>query len=235
MERDFLGAIGHEQLQQQQPGVVLAAESIRTAMFGLLTTMCFGDGVDADLIRAMADAQHDLVQFFPELRVFAKLPAIARLIHRQRWSKLVALRRKQEEMYLPLIHARRSRQRQSGETPAYVDTLMDLRVPDDHNKRRRPRRLTDGELVGMCSEFLGAGTETVAAALQWIMANLVKRPHMQEAVQFILVAPARRSPTWASWWPVCELRSNDSHGHGRELQIGGGASTTAMASGSKRL
>lgn len=35
----------------------------------------------------------------------------------------------------------------------------------------------------MCSEFLGAGTETVAAALQWIMANLVKRPHMQEAVR----------------------------------------------------
>ncbi|KAF7010619.1 LOW QUALITY PROTEIN: hypothetical protein CFC21_025016 [Triticum aestivum] len=164
-------------------GLVLAAESIRTAMFGLLTTMCFGDGVDAGLIRAMADAQHDLVQFFPELRVFAKLPVAARLIHRQRWSKLVALRRKQEEMYLPLIHARRSRQRKSGETPAYVDTLIDLRVPDDHNKRRRPRRLTDGELVGMCSEFLGAGTETVAAALQWIMANLVKRPHMQEAVR----------------------------------------------------
>ena len=89
--------------------------------------------------------------------------------------------------------------------------------------------------MGLCAELVGARTETVASELQYIMANLVKRPHMQEAVQFILVALARRSPTWASWWPVCELRSNDSHGHGRELQVGGGASTAAMASGSKRL
>ena len=89
--------------------------------------------------------------------------------------------------------------------------------------------------MGLCAEFVGARTETVASELQYIMANLVKRPHMQEAVQFILVAPARRSPTWVSWWPVCVLRSNDSHGHGRELQICGGASTIAMASGSKRL
>ena len=89
--------------------------------------------------------------------------------------------------------------------------------------------------MGLCAEFVGARTEIVASELQYIMANLVKRPHMQEAVQFILVALARRSPTWASWWPVCVLSSNDSHGHGRELQIGGGASTAAMASGSKRL
>jgi cytochrome P450 len=52
-------------------GVVLAAESLRAAMFGLLATMCFGAGVDAGLVRAMADAQDDLVQCFLGLRVFA--------------------------------------------------------------------------------------------------------------------------------------------------------------------
>uniref|UniRef100_A0A8R7QU96 Cytochrome P450 89A2 n=2 Tax=Triticum urartu TaxID=4572 RepID=A0A8R7QU96_TRIUA len=179
-----------EQCTSNPDGLVLAAESIRNAMFGLLATMCFGDGVDKGLIRAMADAQLEFVQIFPQLRVFARLPAVARLIHRKRWSKLVALRRKQEEMYLPLIHARRNRPRHSGELPAYVDTLIDLWVPDDHNaygrnagKRRRQRRFTDGELVGMCAEFVGAGTETVAAELQWMMANLVKHPQMQAAVR----------------------------------------------------
>uniref|UniRef100_A0A8R7UN23 Cytochrome P450 89A2 n=1 Tax=Triticum urartu TaxID=4572 RepID=A0A8R7UN23_TRIUA len=177
-----------EQCTTSPDGLVLAAESIRNAMFGLLATMCFGEGVDKGLVRAMADA-HEFVQFFPELRFFAKLPAVARMIYRKRWSKLVALRQKQEDMYLPLIHTRRTRQRQSGELPAYVDTLIDLWVQDEHNaydgnvrkRRRRQRRLADGEIVGMCAEFVGAGTETVAAELQW--ANLVKRPHVQEAVR----------------------------------------------------
>uniref|UniRef100_A0A8R7UQI1 Cytochrome P450 89A2 n=1 Tax=Triticum urartu TaxID=4572 RepID=A0A8R7UQI1_TRIUA len=163
-----------EQCTTSPDGLVLAAESIRNAMFGLLATMCFGEGVDKGLVRAMADA-HEFVQFFPELRFFAKLPAVARMIYRKRWSKLVALRQKQEDMYLPLIHTRRTRQRQSGELPAYVDTLIDLWVQDEHNaydgnvrkRRRRQRRLADGEIVGMCAEFVGAGTETVAAELQW--------------------------------------------------------------------
>ena len=94
-------------------------------------------------------------------------------------------------MYLPLIDGRCDSRH--GEPPVYVDTLVDLRVPDEHaaagsgsgkrRKQRRQRRLTDGELVGLCSEFLGAGTEPAAAALQWIMANLVKRPDVQRMLQ----------------------------------------------------
>ncbi|KAF8669936.1 hypothetical protein HU200_051118 [Digitaria exilis] len=155
-------------------GVVRAAESIRAAMFGLMSTMCFGGDVDGELVKAMADAQDDLVQCFLGLRILSTFPAITGLIYRNRWRKLVELRRQQEEMYLPLIAARR---RHDGEPPAYVDTLVDLSVPDEHG-----RKLTDGELVGLCSEFLGAGTEPAAAALQWIMANLVKRPDVQRAL-----------------------------------------------------
>lgn len=190
--RALCGLITDLDEQRASNGVVLAAESMRTAMFALLATMCFGDGVNAGRVRAMANAQDDLVQCFLGLRVFATLPAVTGLIYRKRWNKLVALRQQQEEMYLPLIDARRGRHRLSGEPepPAYVDTLIDLLVPADHTssggnarKRRRQRRLTDGELVGLCSEFLGAGTEPAAAALQWIMANLVKRPDVQEAVR----------------------------------------------------
>nr|CAB3479951.1 unnamed protein product [Digitaria exilis] len=176
-------------------GVVLAAESLRAAMFGLMSTMCFGSCIDASLVKAMADAQDDLVQCFLGLRVFATLPAITGLIFRHRWRKLVELRQQQEEMYLPLIDARRRDRRANrshdGEPPAYVDTLVDLRVPDEHaiggggsdRRMKRRRKLTDGELVGLCSEFVGAGTEPAAAALQWIMANLAKRPGVQRALR----------------------------------------------------
>jgi cytochrome P450 len=34
------------------------------------------------------------------------------------------------------------------------------------------RKLTDNKIVGLCSEFLGAGTEPVTAALQWIMQKM---------------------------------------------------------------
>uniref|UniRef100_A0ACD6ADL8 Uncharacterized protein n=1 Tax=Avena sativa TaxID=4498 RepID=A0ACD6ADL8_AVESA len=167
--------------------VVHAAESIRYAMFGLVATMCFSDGLDRGRVRAMADAQKDLVKSLATARLFAhaKLPAVTRLIYREQWKKLASLRRQQEETYLPLIDSRRG---QSSERPAYVDTLIDLKVPLDDDpvvtsKPRAQRRLSEGELVGMCSEFLGAGTETTASALQWTMANLVKRPDVQEAVR----------------------------------------------------
>lgn len=183
-----------DQQRRASGSAVLAAESLRAAMFGLLATMCFGAGVDEGVVRAMADAQDDLVQCFLGLRVFATLPALTGLIYRDRWRKLLQLRRQQEEAYLPLIEAHRAgRQRRNGEPPAYVDTLVDLRVPADEDaaasgsgggkRRKRQRRLTDGELVGLCSEFLGAGTEPAAALLQWIMANLVKRPDVQRALR----------------------------------------------------
>jgi len=187
--------------QRRMPNsVVHAAESIRYAMFGLVATMCFGDNLDGGHVRAMADAQRDLVRSISVARLFAeaKIPAVARLIYRSKWKKLAALRQKQEETYLPLIDSRcRHRQSSSSEPPAYVDTLINLQVPDEdeddddpamlagkaHYKPRRQRRLSDGELVGMCSELLGAGTETTASAVQWILANLVKHPDEQEAVR----------------------------------------------------
>jgi len=188
--------------QRRMPNAVVhAAESIHYAMFGLVATMCFGDGLDGGRVRAMADAQSDLVRSFFDVRLFAnaKILAVSRLIYRNKWKKLAALRQKQEEMYLPLIDLRRRRRSRhrpssSSEPPAaYVDTLSDLEVPDEdddgpaklavnkaHYKRRR---LCDGELVGMCAELLGAGSETTASAVQWIMANLVKHADEQEAVR----------------------------------------------------
>uniref|UniRef100_R7W9A2 Cytochrome P450 89A2 n=1 Tax=Aegilops tauschii TaxID=37682 RepID=R7W9A2_AEGTA len=143
-----------EQCTSSTGGVALAAESIHAALFGLSATMCFGDGVDPGRVRAMADGMEDLIRSLVGLRVFAALPALTELIYRDRWNNLVALRRQQEE-----IHSF------SGSGNASKLSL------------------TDGELVGLCSEFLGAGTEPATAALQWIMANLVKHVDVQEAVR----------------------------------------------------
>ena len=182
--------------QQVAAGVVLAAESIRSAVFGLVSTMCFGDGVDAGVVRAMADVQTELVLSLSTVRTFVFVPflAVSKLIYRKRWNKLAAIRQKQEELYLTLIDGcRRHRRDSADETPpTYVHTLIDLQVPveelDKQNSvggedRQQQRRLKDGELVGLCSEFLGSSTESVSASLQWIMANLMKRPDMQEAIR----------------------------------------------------
>ena len=57
---------------------------------------------------------------------------------------------------------------------SYVDTLLDLELPEEK------RKLDEGELVTLCSEFMNAGTDTTSTALQWIMANVVKYPHVQQ-------------------------------------------------------
>ncbi|KAJ9678319.1 hypothetical protein PVL29_020473 [Vitis rotundifolia] len=67
-------------------------------------------------------------------------------------------------------------QKECGFPAPYVDTLLDLQLPDDK------RKLEDGEVVSLCPEFLNAGTHATYAALQWIMGNLVKYPHIQARV-----------------------------------------------------
>ena len=70
---DLVADLDRQRRASGSGGVVLAAESMREAMFGLLAAMCFGGGVDAGLVRAIADAQDDLVQCFLGLRIFAML------------------------------------------------------------------------------------------------------------------------------------------------------------------
>jgi cytochrome P450 len=187
--RALRGLLADLREQCTSSNVALAAESMHAALFGLSAAMCFGDGVDAGRVRDMADAMEDLIRSLVGLSVFAALPALTELVYRKKWNKLVALRRQQEELYLPLINARRGRRsRPSGDAPTYVDTLFDLLVVDENCSasggiNAPKQRLTDGELVGLCSEFLGAGTEPATAAMQWVMANLVKHPEVQEAVR----------------------------------------------------
>ena len=55
-----------------------------------------------------------------------------------------------------------------------MDTLLELRHPEEDN-----RKITDNEMVSLCSEFLAGGIDTTATTMPWIMANLVKYPEIQ--------------------------------------------------------
>uniref|UniRef100_A0A6N2NEA3 Cytochrome P450 n=1 Tax=Salix viminalis TaxID=40686 RepID=A0A6N2NEA3_SALVM len=59
---------------------------------------------------------------------------------------------------------------------SYVDTLLDLRFPANHDKTQ----LTERDILSFCNEFLNAGAGTTTTALEWILANLVKYPEIQE-------------------------------------------------------
>ncbi|PKI37749.1 hypothetical protein CRG98_041866, partial [Punica granatum] len=61
---------------------------------------------------------------------------------------------------------------------SYVDTLLNLELPPKDGKRK----LTEAEIVSLCSEFLISGTDTTSTTLQWIMANIVKYPEVQETL-----------------------------------------------------
>ncbi|WVZ59582.1 hypothetical protein U9M48_009702 [Paspalum notatum var. saurae] len=173
------------QARAQAPPPVL--EALRYAMFCLLVLMCFGERLDEAAVRAVAAAQQDWLMFVAQnTSVFAFWPALTRILYRGRLRKGLAFRRRQKELFLPLIDARRARKRQlraaapenEKETTfehSYVDTLLDIMLPEEGE-----RALTDDEICNLCSEFLTAGTDTTATALQWIMAELVKNQAVQE-------------------------------------------------------
>ncbi|XP_062201438.1 cytochrome P450 89A2-like [Phragmites australis] len=158
-------------------------ETFHYAMFCLLVLMCFGERLEEPAVSAVAAAQREeLIYFAKDMSIFAFFPAVTKHLFRGRLDKARALRRRLKELFLPLINARREYKKRGGEPRkettfehSYVDTLLDIKLPEDGD-----RPLTDDEIIHLCSEFLNAGTDTTSTGLQWIMAELVKNPAIQE-------------------------------------------------------
>ncbi|XP_059667447.1 cytochrome P450 89A2-like [Cornus florida] len=161
---------------------VIVVDHFQYAMFCLLVLMCFGDKLEEKQIKEIERVQRELLLSFDRFNILNFWPTIGKILFRNRWKELIRLRQNQEAVLIPLIRARsvevalKKQQRKEeygGGVVAYVDTLMDLELPEEK------RKLNNNEMVSLCGEFLNAGTHTTSTALQWIMASLVKYPDVQ--------------------------------------------------------
>jgi len=141
--------------------------------------MCFGDKLEESKIREIEAVQRNLLLSFRRFQMLNFWPSLTRILLRKRWHELLSLRKKQEEVLIPLIRMRKdvADVGLNKSVTCYVDTLLNLEIQDDDSESKR--KLTEEELVSDCSEFLNAGTDTTSTSLQWIMANLVKYPNIQ--------------------------------------------------------
>ncbi|KAL3374096.1 hypothetical protein AABB24_005859 [Solanum stoloniferum] len=178
--RSWVLGILLQQIRHAQVDSVKLIDHFQYAMFCLLVLMCFGDKLEEPQIKQIENMQNNLVLGFRRYKHILKFfPRVGKIIFRNRWKELIELQREQRNIIIPLIEARRRAKEQKTEhgdelVVAYVDTLLNLELPEEK------RNLNVGEIVALCSEFLSAGADTTSTALQWIMANLVKNPSIQE-------------------------------------------------------
>ncbi|KAI0493779.1 hypothetical protein KFK09_023904 [Dendrobium nobile] len=148
------------------------------AILCILAFMCFGEKLGESDIHEIDYLQSFLLRLFSTFNVFAFFPSITKLLFYKRWEDIVFARRKQAEIFLPLIRARRERKHNLLEGSVveccYVDSLLDIRLPDVDGERG----LNDDEMVNLCHEFL-SGSVTTATALEWTMAEIVKHQRVQ--------------------------------------------------------
>ncbi|XP_055827733.1 cytochrome P450 89A2-like [Solanum dulcamara] len=178
--RSWVLGILLQHLRHAQVDSVRLIDHFKYAMFCLLVLMCFGDKLEESQIKQIENIQCKYLLGYRRYYILNFFPRVGKIIFRNRWKELIELRREQESVIIPLIKARRSRTREQktehGDefVVAYVDTLLNLELPEEN------RNLNLGEMVTLCREFLSAGTDTTSTALQWVMANLVKNPSIQE-------------------------------------------------------
>ncbi|XP_058086033.1 cytochrome P450 89A2-like [Magnolia sinica] len=157
---------------------VRVLESFQYSMFSLLLIMCFGQRLDENDVQNIEDIQRRLLTSTIGFNIFTFLPKLGKFVFRKRWNWLLEMRHEQEQILIPLIRARQDRKGDNQDEKSfvfsYVDSLLDLELPEEGG-----RKLTEGEMVSLCSEFLNAGTDTTSTSLQWIMANLVMHQDIQ--------------------------------------------------------
>lgn len=152
---------------------------LQFAMFSLLAAMCFGEELTESQIKQIEKAQRDLLLNIRRFNILFMFPKLSKIFLRNRWNELSQLRKNQESALVHIINSRsefikqRKQNQENHEITSYVDTLLDLELPE------QGRKLRENEILNLCGEFLNAGTDTTATALQWIMANLVKYSQIQ--------------------------------------------------------
>ncbi|KAI8003859.1 Cytochrome P450 89A2 [Camellia lanceoleosa] len=145
--------------------------------------MCVGEKLEEKVIRDIEAVQRLVLANFIRFNVLNFMPRLGKIVFQKLWKELLEIRKKQEDVLIPLIRQRQkkinnTKEGDEGESiVSYVDTLFDLRLSQENNARTE---LSEGEMLSLCSEFINGGTDTSTTTLQWAMANLVKHQEIQE-------------------------------------------------------
>lgn len=170
----------HLKVQSKNGNSVHLFEDLQYPLFYLAVRMCFGNQPNREKIEEIMQAQRGMTSNIGQFKILNYWPNLTKILLRKRWKQLYELRKKQEVALRPLIRERQERQESKEKEKKdeniipYLDTLFNLELPGEK------RKLEEGELISLCSEFLNAGTDTTSVVLEWIMANLVKNQHIQE-------------------------------------------------------
>lgn len=226
-------------------GQLAIAGPITAAAFTLAARLCFGDTVDDDRIRAMGHVARDAIVAAEELSPRFDGSTLSKLANWRGFRRISCLVDRQAELYLPLIEARRQLIGGGGDFRPYVDSLIDLRVPEDGDGGvGRRRALRDGELVGLVFEFLGSISGSTAACVEWTLAHLVDQPEVQSKLRReildidgdeVLSSKSLRGMAYLNAVVLESLRMHPpvpyilrgAHGEGAKA-IGGGATAGAV-------
>uniref|UniRef100_A0ACD5UV89 Uncharacterized protein n=1 Tax=Avena sativa TaxID=4498 RepID=A0ACD5UV89_AVESA len=146
--------------------------------------MCFGDGVEERRVRSMERVIQELFDTVGELIPVLDGSWLSQLVHWRKLRRLMGFLTRQTELYLPLIEARRSQHGSrlcGGVASPYVDSLLALRIPSDDDAGGRALR--DDELISLVSEFLGSGSGSLVACVEWTLAHLIGTPEVQSKLR----------------------------------------------------
>ncbi|XP_010485689.1 PREDICTED: cytochrome P450 89A9 isoform X3 [Camelina sativa] len=168
--------------QREKGHVSDALDHLRHAMFYLLALMCFGEKLRREEIREIEEAQYTMLMSYTKFSVLNIFPSVTKFLLRGKWKEFLELRKSQEDVILRYVNARSKEN--TGDVLCYVDTLLNLEIPTDEGEEgeKKKRKLSESEVVSLCSEFLNAATDPTATEMQWIMAIMVKYPEIQSKV-----------------------------------------------------
>ncbi|KAJ6949269.1 hypothetical protein NC651_003309 [Populus alba x Populus x berolinensis] len=114
------------------------------------------------------------VRDFNKFNILNLWPRVTKIVLRRRWEEFYQLRKCQLDVSIPLIRTRKNFQEEDRKSMEPHHDRALCYFPDEE------RKINEEEIANLCSEFLNAGTDTTTTSLEWIMANLVKYPKIQD-------------------------------------------------------
>ncbi|KAK4721491.1 hypothetical protein R3W88_011724 [Solanum pinnatisectum] len=107
--------------------------------------------------------QHRALLDMIRLKILDIFPRVRKLIFRNHWNELIAIRKEVESVFKALIEAKMKYEvkransevhQEEEKTSSYVDTLQNLEITEEKSK------LTIEEIVTLCAKFLSTASDT---------------------------------------------------------------------------